>query len=94
MLSVWGKFIGYSRSILPSSHIRVDPTHHGTHLYVRGREYTLGVSNNSPCLGGTNPPKVLYINWIFEDDHILRHPIINNISHKKIQISLCIIHVC
>ena len=82
MLSAWRKFIGCSGSILPPSHIRVDPTHHKAHLYVRGREYTQGVPNNSLCLGGTNPPKVLYINWIFKDDHILRHPIINNISHK------------
>ena len=37
--------IGYSESILPSSHIEVGPTHHGAHLYVRGREYTSGVSN-------------------------------------------------
>ena len=82
MLSAWRKFIRYSESILPPSHIRVNPTHHGTHLYVRGREYTPEVPYNNPCLGGTNPPKVLYINWIFEDDHILQDAIINNISHK------------
>ena len=82
MLSAWGKFIGYFGSILSPYHIRVDPTYYGAYLYVREREYTRGVPNNSLCLGGSNPPKVLYINWIFKDDHILRHPIINNISHK------------
>ena len=37
---------------------------------------------------------ILYINrWIFKDDHIWRHHIINNISQGSIQICLCIIHV-
>lgn len=64
------------------SHIRVDLSHHKTHLYVRGRKYTPEAPNNCPCLRGTNSPKVLYINLIFEDNRILRHPIINKISHK------------
>ena len=37
---------------------------------------------------------ILYINrWIFKDDHIWWHHIINNISQGSIQICLCIIHV-
>ena len=37
---------------------------------------------------------ILYINrWIYKDDYIWRHHIINNISQGSIQICLCIIHV-
>ena len=40
--------IGYSGSILLSSHIIVDPTHYRTHLHVRGREYIPRASNKFP----------------------------------------------
>ena len=44
------KFIGYSKSIFPSTHIGVNPMLSETYLYVKGREYTLEVPNNN--IGG------------------------------------------
>ena len=46
------KIIGYMGSILPSSHIIVDPMVCGTHPDVRGREHTPKVPNNNPLGNG------------------------------------------
>ena len=40
------KIIGYNGSVLPPSHIGVDPMVSGTHPYVRKREHTPEVPNN------------------------------------------------
>ena len=40
-----GVITGYSRNILPPSHIKVGLTHSEAHSYVRGKEYTFGVPN-------------------------------------------------
>ena len=38
--------IGYSGSILTTSHIEIDLTHHWIHFYVRESKYTPRLTNN------------------------------------------------
>ena len=58
------KIMGYMGSILPSSHIIVDPMVCGTHPDVRGREHTPKVPNNNPLGNGRHTyQKIKYFSF-------------------------------